>query len=144
MCKDTIAPIIPAVLERVRWEDELATDVGTPAAYDYGPERCSWLMHQLTNWMGDDGFLLRHQSQIRHHNVVGDWISIDGKVIDNGRLLGRDTGQPRVRRPVVEPSGSGLSSHCDRGIVTSLHLDEVTRTGVRGAGLRGWQFATDR
>ena len=75
---------IPDVPERVHWEDELATDVGTPGAYDYGPERCSWLMHQLTNWMGDEGFLRRHQSQIRHHNVVGDWIAIDGKVIDKG------------------------------------------------------------
>ena len=31
--------------------------VGAPGAYDYGPERCSWLTHHLTNWMGDDGFL---------------------------------------------------------------------------------------
>jgi hypothetical protein len=41
--------------KRVHWEDELATRVGTPAAYDYGPERCSWMSHQLTNWMGDAG-----------------------------------------------------------------------------------------
>ena len=72
---------IPDVPERVHWENELAMEVGTPAAYDYGPERCSWLMHQLTNWMGDDGFLRRHQSQIRHHNVVGDWIVIHGMVL---------------------------------------------------------------
>ena len=48
---------IPDVPERVHWENDLATDVGTPGAYDYGPERCSWLTHHLTNWMGDDGFL---------------------------------------------------------------------------------------
>lgn len=71
---------IPDVPERVHWEDDLATDVGTPAAYDYGPERCSWLTHHLTNWMGDDGFLSRHQSQIRHHNIVGDWLTITGRV----------------------------------------------------------------
>lgn len=71
---------IPDVPERVHWENDLATDVGTPAAYDYGPERCSWLTHHLTNWMGDDGFLRRHRSEIRHHNVVGDWIVISGKV----------------------------------------------------------------
>ena len=45
---------IPDVPERVHWEDDLATLVGTPAAYDYGPERCSWMSHHLTNWMGDD------------------------------------------------------------------------------------------
>ena len=52
---------IPDVPERVHWEDDLATLVGTPAAYDYGPERCSWMSHQLTNWMGDDGFLQHHR-----------------------------------------------------------------------------------
>ena len=48
---------IPDVPERVHWEDDLAVMVGTPAAYDYGPERCSWMSHHLTNWIGDDGFL---------------------------------------------------------------------------------------
>ncbi len=71
---------IPDVPERVHWENDLATDVGTPAAYDYGPERCSWLTHHLTDWMGDAGFLQNHQSQIRHHNTVGDWIVITGTV----------------------------------------------------------------
>ena len=75
---------IPDVPERVHWENDLATDVGTPGAYDYGPERCSWLTHQLTNWMGDDGFLRRHRCEIRHHNVVGDWIVIAGSVTAKG------------------------------------------------------------
>ena len=52
---------IPDVPERVHWDSDLATLIGTPEAYDYGPERCSWLMHHLTNWMGDDGFLVSHQ-----------------------------------------------------------------------------------
>jgi len=71
---------IPDVPERVHWEEEFALAVGTPGAYDYGPERCSWLTHQLTNWIGDDGFLVRHSSQIRHHNIAGDWIKIEGTV----------------------------------------------------------------
>jgi hypothetical protein len=75
---------IPDVPERVHWEHDLAVTVGTPGAYDYGPERCSWLIHHLTNWMGDDGFLHRHQCKIRHHNVVGDWILITGKVTGKG------------------------------------------------------------
>ena len=69
---------IPDVPERVHWDSDLATLIGTPEAYDYGPERCSWLIHHLTNWMGDDGFLVSHQCRIRHHNVVGDWLTIDG------------------------------------------------------------------
>ena len=75
---------IPDVPERVHWEDDLATAVGTPGAYDYGPERCSWLTHHLTNWIGDDGFLLRHETKIRHHNVAGDWIKITGRVTGKG------------------------------------------------------------
>ena len=71
---------IPDVPERVHWEDDLATLVGTPAAYDYGPERCSWMSHHLTNWMGDDGFLRHLEVKIRRHNPVGDTLYITGEV----------------------------------------------------------------
>jgi len=71
---------IPDVPERVHWDNELATRVGTPAAYDYGPERCSWMSHQLTNWMGDAGLLKHHHVEIRRHNPVGDTLYIDGEV----------------------------------------------------------------
>lgn len=71
---------VPDVPERVHWEDDLATLVGTPAAYDYGPERCSWMAHQLTNWMGDAGFLRHLSVQIRRHNPVGDTLYINGEV----------------------------------------------------------------
>ena len=69
---------VPDVPERVHWDTDLARQVGTPGAYDYGPERASWLMHHLTDWMGDDGFLLRHRSQIRRHNAEGDRLAITG------------------------------------------------------------------
>jgi acyl dehydratase len=71
---------IPDVPERVHWDDDLAALVGTPRAYDYGPERCSWLLHHLTDWIGDDGFVVSHSCQIRRHNVVGEIIWIDGEV----------------------------------------------------------------
>jgi acyl dehydratase len=84
---------IPDVPERVHWEEDLATAVGAPGAYDYGPERFSWLTHHLTNWMGDEGSLVRHTGQIRHHNVVGDWVRITGTVTAKGI---DDQGQPTV------------------------------------------------
>jgi acyl dehydratase len=96
---------IPDVPERVHWENDLAAEVGTPAAYDYGPERCSWLTHHLTDWMGDDGDLRRHQCQIRHHNVVGDWIVITGKVTGKG-VDGEG-------RPVVEIEQVAHNQHGD-------------------------------
>lgn len=82
---------IPDCPERVHWENEFALMVGAPGAYDYGPERCSWLTHHLTNWMGDDGFLRRATSKIRRHNPEGDLLFIDGNVtakrVENGRHL---------------------------------------------------------
>ncbi|MCH2409333.1 MaoC family dehydratase N-terminal domain-containing protein [Myxococcota bacterium] len=71
---------IPDCPERVHWEEEFALTVGAPGAYDYGPERCSWLIHHLTNWMGDDGFLVKSHCKIRRHNPVGDLLTIDGRV----------------------------------------------------------------
>ena len=71
---------IPDVPERVHWEDDLAMLVGTLGAYDYGPERCSWMSHQLTNWMSDDGFLRHIYVEVRRHNLVGNTLYIHGEV----------------------------------------------------------------
>ncbi|HET6183745.1 MAG TPA: MaoC family dehydratase N-terminal domain-containing protein [Acetobacteraceae bacterium] len=82
---------IPDCPERVHWEADLALQVGAPGLYDYGPERCSWLTHHLTNWMGDTGFLVRAHCKLRRHNVEGDLLVIGGRVtgkrIENGRYL---------------------------------------------------------
>ena len=72
---------IPDCPERVHWEDVFAKEVGAPDAYDYGPERCSWMTHHLTNWMGDTGFLKYSGTRIRRHNPVGDTLFITGEVV---------------------------------------------------------------
>ena len=71
---------IPDCPERVHWETEMARRVGVPEAYDYGPERFSWLTHYMTNWIGDAGFLKRLSCQIRRHNPVGDTLYITGEI----------------------------------------------------------------
>lgn len=71
---------IPDCPERVHWEEEFALEVGAPGAYDYGPERASWLTHHVTNWMGDDGQLRQAKSQVRRHNPEGDVILINSTV----------------------------------------------------------------
>ena len=71
---------IPDVPERVHWEEDLAKAVGTPSAYDYGPERVSWMGHLMTNWIGDDGWLQRLNAKIVRHNPVGDTLYISGTV----------------------------------------------------------------
>ena len=80
---------IPDCPERVHWEPEFALMVGAPGAYDYGPERCSWLTHQLTNWIGDDGFLRQATCKIRRHNPEGDLLFIDGTVVRKFEADGR-------------------------------------------------------
>lgn len=71
---------VPEPPERVHWDSELARAVGVPAAYDYGPERISWLGHLMTDWIGDDGFLNRLNVQVRRHNIVGDLTVCNGTV----------------------------------------------------------------
>lgn len=63
---------IPDVPERVHWEAELATAIGAPGPYDYGPERITWLSQLMTDFIGDAGFLKRLGAQVRRFNVVGD------------------------------------------------------------------------
>ncbi|MFS0849570.1 MaoC family dehydratase N-terminal domain-containing protein [Novosphingobium panipatense] len=71
---------VPDCPERVHWDEAFALEVGAPGAYDYGPERCSWLTHHMTNWIGDDGFLHKSNCQIRRHNPDGDAIITTGEV----------------------------------------------------------------
>lgn len=71
---------VPEPPVRVHWDNDFAREVGVPRAYDFGPERISWMGHLMTNWMGDDGFLRRLNCQIRHHNLVGDTTWCHGRV----------------------------------------------------------------
>jgi acyl dehydratase len=103
---------IPDCPERVHWEEEFARLVGTPGAYDYGPERCSWLTHHLTNWMGDDGTLRKASCKIRRHNPEGDLLTITGKVtgksVENGRHLVLIEQEARNQDGELSVVGSGV------------------------------------
>ena len=111
---------IPDCPERVHWEQDLALTVGAPGAYDYGPERCSWLTHHMTNWMGDDGFLVNAKSKIRRHNPEGDALFINGtvtKVTDEGNGFGLVEIEQEARNQTDEVSilGSGIVRLPKRG-----------------------------
>ena len=60
--------------------ESMAKDVGVPGAYDYGPQRSSWVCSLITNWMGDNAFLKRLRSEMRGFNIMGDTQWIKGKV----------------------------------------------------------------
>ena len=103
---------IPDCPERVHWEEEFAHMVGAPGAYDYGPERCSWLTHHLTNWMGDAGFLRRANCKIRRHNPEGDTVFIEGEVVrkyeEGGRCLVEIKQEARNQTGEQSAVGSGV------------------------------------
>ena len=103
---------IPDCPERVHWEEEFALEVGAPGAYDYGPERSSWLTHHLTNWMGDDGFLRRAHCKIRRHNPAGDMLFIKGKVkrkfVEDGRALVEIKQEARNQDDELSVLGGGI------------------------------------
>ena len=110
---------IPDVPERVHWEEDFALEVGAPGAYDYGPERTSWLTHHLTNWMGDDGFLRKASCKIRRHNPEGDMLFIKGKVtrkfVEDGRHLVEITQEARNQDDELSVLGSGVVELPSRG-----------------------------
>ncbi|MDD9943861.1 MAG: MaoC family dehydratase N-terminal domain-containing protein [Myxococcales bacterium] len=103
---------VPDCPERVHWDERFALEVGAPGAYDYGPERCSWLTHHVTNWMGDDGFLRRHDCQIRRHNPDGDALFIDGSVrrkfMEDGRYLVEIGQKAQTHRGELSTIGSAV------------------------------------
>jgi acyl dehydratase len=103
---------VPDCPERVHWEEEFAHMVGTPGAYDYGPERCSWLTHHLTNWMGDAGFLRKTSCKIRRHNPEGDMLTFTGKVVrksvEDGRHLVEIAQEAHNQDGELSVVGSGM------------------------------------
>lgn len=110
---------IPDVPERVHWEEDFALEVGAPGAYDYGPERTSWMTHHLTNWMGDDGFLYKSHCKVRRHNPEGDMLFIRGKVTkkyeENGRHLVEIEQEGRNQDDELSVVGTGVVQLPTRG-----------------------------
>lgn len=85
---------VPEPPEAVHWDGALARSVGVPDAYDYGPERISWLSIMLTNWIGDEGFLEELYVEVRRFNLVGDLTYCHGRVVTKEPGVG---GKGRVR-----------------------------------------------
>ncbi len=71
---------IPDVAQRLHWDSAWAKAVGNPMAYDYGVMRENYVYHYLTDWCGDDGWVVRLKDQIRKFNYMGDVQVISGTV----------------------------------------------------------------
>ena len=76
---------------RVHDIKEAADSAGLPGAYDYGCQRCCWMGHLLTNWVGDHGFVKKMYVELRRFNVLGDTTWCKGKVTgkreENGKKI---------------------------------------------------------
>jgi len=74
---------VPEPPQRVHWDNAFTTRLlGLPGAYDLGPERCSWLIQCVTDWIGDNGFLTKIDAQYRKFNYMGDVTWTRGEVVD--------------------------------------------------------------
>lgn len=82
---------VPDVVQRVHWDHDRAQELGLPTSYDYGQMRTSWLIHLVTNWMGDDAWLWKLSCQSRAFNFMGDTTICTGKVVGK-----REEGMHRV------------------------------------------------
>jgi acyl dehydratase len=83
--RETNAPDTP---ERAHWDEAYARECGFPSGYDIGGQRFSWLVHALTNWMGDAGFLRKMTVRFVAFNLLGDtqWCgaTVTGTRVDDG------------------------------------------------------------
>lgn len=71
---------VPGSMQRLHWDADRAQELGLPAAYDYGRMRTTWLTHLVTNWMGDDGWIVALHNEYRGFNFIGDTTICDGRV----------------------------------------------------------------
>ncbi len=71
---------VPDIAMRLHWDKEWAQANGNPMPYDYGVLRDCWMVHVVTDWMGDEGWLMSSDSTIRKFNYLGDLHVMRGKV----------------------------------------------------------------
>ena len=107
---------VPEPPQRVHWDNQFTQRLlGLPGAYDLGPERCSWLIQGMTDWIGDNGLLTTIDARYHKFNYMGDVTWVRGNVTDK---FDRD-GKAYVR--------------CALECVN--HRDEVTATATAEAEL---------
>jgi acyl dehydratase len=70
---------------RAHWDQAWAEHLGQPAPYDYGVMRSNWMVHLVTNWMGDDAWIWKLSSAVRKFNYIGDTHLVSGVVAEVDR-----------------------------------------------------------
>ena len=73
---------IPDFPQRAHWDGDWARECGFPEAYDYGGQRFGWMMHGVTDWMGDNAHLWKFEGKLLGLNIIGDASWCTGVVKD--------------------------------------------------------------
>ena len=129
---------VPAPMMRLHWDQDRAEDLGLPAPYDYGQMRSQWAAHAVTNWMGDDAWISRIDTELRRFNFQGDTTILTGEVKDKGvsdegcfvKLAVTGTNQ-RQEVNVSALATVLLPSRKEGPIVLPLASAELRQRGVR-------------
>ncbi|GGN44181.1 FAS1-like dehydratase domain-containing protein [Streptomyces fuscichromogenes] len=79
----------PDTVQRLHWEPQRAQELGLPTSYDYGGMRETWLVHAITDWMGDDAWLWKLRCEHRKFNYLGDTTWVRGRVVGKQEIDGR-------------------------------------------------------
>lgn len=135
---------------RVHEDVAAAKAAGVPAPYDLGVQRNQWQFHLLTNWIGDDGWIVESSAEYRAFNFFGDIQFLGGEVVDkevtaDGEHLvhlklwsknqrGEDTmpGTAIVSLPSKEAEQSPVARRIERkGVNVNDYLAEVVPNLVR-------------
>ena len=74
---------------RVHWDQSAAARVGQPQSYDYGFMRTNWMVHLITNWMGDDAWIWQLSFAVKKFNYIGDVHYVSGTVVEVDSLTNR-------------------------------------------------------
>jgi acyl dehydratase len=128
---------IPDVAQRLHWENEWSQSIGNPMAYDYGVTRECWLTHYLTDWMGDDGWLVRQHDEMRKFNYIGDTHIITGEVVgkrtdDRNCLVDIEFRATNQRGEITAPATAtvALPSREHGPVLLPASADDVARKAV--------------
>ena len=106
---------IPDTIEGAHWDDFFAKQSGYPRGYDFGCMRCAWFIHQMSDWIGDDGFLRDLEARFILPNLLGDTLWLTGQV-----------------REKMEEDGKGLA-RCE--LTATNQRQEVVAVGFATAEL---------
>ena len=99
---------IPQAIERVHWDNYMASEIGLPAAYDYGSQRGGYALYWATNWVGDDGWVAKMDYQFRGFYFNGDHFRISGEVVDKWRGAKTGTGYVQVKFSSINQRGDDI------------------------------------